>query len=165
MICNNLQLFIHSFIHSGYFYSRLFTTSTPQSSSRHSMDTVPEFHAKAPQATVSEGLAQGPYVAARVGVEPMTLWTKGVDGLGGPRTETKFTKWSVSLKRLRTAVIITYLGTRGVIMVHTYLDTLIHGMYSIRKRAYLSKYLIFLLHYLQFKMLAQGAQPKTALIT
>jgi len=25
---------------------------------------VPEFHALAPQATVSEGLAQGPYVAA-----------------------------------------------------------------------------------------------------
>jgi len=29
----------------------------------------------------------------------------GLDGLGGPRTETKFTKWSVSLKRLRTAGI------------------------------------------------------------
>jgi len=28
---------------------------------------------------VSEGLAQGPYVAARAGVEPMTLRTKGVD--------------------------------------------------------------------------------------
>jgi len=27
---------------------------------------------------VSEGLAQGPYVAARAGVEPMTLRTKGV---------------------------------------------------------------------------------------
>jgi len=27
------------------------------------MDTVSEFHAKAPQATASEGLAQGPYVA------------------------------------------------------------------------------------------------------
>jgi len=30
---------------------------------------------------------------------------KALDGLGGPRTETKFTKWFVSLKRLRTAVI------------------------------------------------------------
>ena len=30
------------------------------------------------QATASEGLAQGPYVAARAGVEPMTLRTKGV---------------------------------------------------------------------------------------
>jgi len=42
---------------------------------------VPEFHAEAPQATVSEGLAQGPYVAARAGAEPMTLRTKGVDFL------------------------------------------------------------------------------------
>ena len=41
--------------------------------------TVPEFHAEAPQATVSEGLAQGPYVAARARVEPMALWTKGID--------------------------------------------------------------------------------------
>ena len=35
------------------------------------MDTVPEFHAEAPQATMSEGLAQGLYVAARVEVEPL----------------------------------------------------------------------------------------------
>ena len=32
-----------------------------------------EFHAKVPQATVSEGLAQAPYVVARVGFEPTTL--------------------------------------------------------------------------------------------
>jgi len=43
------------------------------------MDTVPEFHANAPQATVNEGLAQGPYVVARAGVKPMTLRTKGVN--------------------------------------------------------------------------------------
>ena len=43
-----------------------------------------EFHAKAPQATVSEELAQGPHVAARVGVEPMTLRTKGVDSTNAP---------------------------------------------------------------------------------
>jgi len=38
---------------------------------------VSEFHTKAPQATASEGLAQGPYVAARAGFKPTTLWTKG----------------------------------------------------------------------------------------
>ena len=43
------------------------------------MDTVSEFHAKALQATVSEGLAQGPYVAARARFEPTTLWVKGVE--------------------------------------------------------------------------------------
>ena len=40
---------------------------------------MPIFHAKAPQATESEGFAQGPYVAARVVFEPTTLRTKGVD--------------------------------------------------------------------------------------
>ena len=34
-------------------------------------------YAKAPQAIASEGLAQGPYVAARSGFESMTLRTKG----------------------------------------------------------------------------------------
>jgi len=41
---------------------------------------VSEFHAEAPQATASERLAQGPYVAAREssreGFEPATLRTK-----------------------------------------------------------------------------------------
>jgi len=45
---------------------------------------VPEFHAEAPQATVSEGLAQGPYVASRAGVEPMRLRTKGVNSVKAP---------------------------------------------------------------------------------
>jgi len=40
------------------------------------MDTVPEFHTEAPQASVSEGLVQGAYTAAREGIEPMTLRTK-----------------------------------------------------------------------------------------
>src|SRR6218665_972530 len=47
---------------------------------RHSTDTVPKFHCEArTQATVSEGLAQGPYVAKRGSVEPMILRTKSVD--------------------------------------------------------------------------------------
>jgi len=45
--------------------------------------TVPEFHAKVPKATASEGLAQGPYVAARAGVKTMTLRTKGYDEYTG----------------------------------------------------------------------------------
>ena len=51
------------------------------------MDTVPEFHTEAPQAAVSEGLAQGPYVAARVGVELITLRTKGVDSTNATPTQ------------------------------------------------------------------------------
>ena len=36
-----------------------------------------EFHAEAPKATASDGLAQGPYVAATEGFEPTTFRTKG----------------------------------------------------------------------------------------
>src|SRR6218665_3730010 len=75
----------HSFIHSfRLFLFRLFKSPTSQRRSWHSMETVPEFHAEAPRATVSEGLAQGPYVAARAGVEPTTLRTKGVDSTNTP---------------------------------------------------------------------------------
>ena len=42
-------------------------------------------HAKAPQATVSEGLAHGSYVAARVGFEPTTLPLKGFDSTNAPQ--------------------------------------------------------------------------------
>src|SRR6218665_1841856 len=48
------------------------------------MDTVPEFHAKAPEATVSGGLAQYPCVMARAGAETVTLRTKGVDSTKAP---------------------------------------------------------------------------------
>ena len=61
-------------------------STVTQRRSRHSTDIVPEFHAEAPQATVSEGLVQGPYVVARVGVELMTLRTKGVDSTNAPPT-------------------------------------------------------------------------------
>ena len=36
-------------------------------------------HAEVLQATASEGLAQGPYVAAIAGFEPVTLWTQGTE--------------------------------------------------------------------------------------
>jgi|SRR6218665_367020 len=36
------------------------------------------FHAEVPEAIASEGLALGPYVAARARVEPMTLRTIGI---------------------------------------------------------------------------------------
>jgi len=49
------------------FLKRLFKSTTTQKRPRHSTDTVPGFHAETPQATVSEGVAQGPYVAARAG--------------------------------------------------------------------------------------------------
>src|SRR6218665_2016385 len=68
------------------FLLHLFKPITPRRRSRHCTDNVPEFHAEAPPATVSGGLIQGPYMAARTGVEPMTLRTKGVDSTNAPPT-------------------------------------------------------------------------------
>jgi len=45
---------------------------------------VSEFHAETPQAIASEGLAQGPYVAARAGFKPETLRTKGIESTNEP---------------------------------------------------------------------------------
>src|SRR6218665_1278183 len=66
-----------SFIHSGYFNS---ISSSPLLL-RGAPDTarIPcwEFHAEAPQATASEGHAQGPCETARAGFKPATLRSKG----------------------------------------------------------------------------------------
>src|SRR6218665_2091818 len=68
--------FIHSF---WIFLSRLFKSTTTQRCPRHSTNTVSEFHAEAPQATASEELAQGSYVADRAGFKPTTLRSTGID--------------------------------------------------------------------------------------
>ena len=67
----NLEGNIHSaLIHSGYFYSAPSSPLLLRGAPDYSTDTVSEFHAEAPQATASEGLAQGPYVAAREELNP-----------------------------------------------------------------------------------------------
>ena len=43
------------------------------------VDAVWSLHAETLQATASDGLARGPYVAARAGFEPTTLRSKGSD--------------------------------------------------------------------------------------
>ena len=45
---------------------------------------MPEFHAETPQAAVSKGLSQDPYVAARAGVEPTILRLKVIDSTNAP---------------------------------------------------------------------------------
>src|SRR6218665_2100122 len=42
------------------------------------------FTPKRPQATAAKGLAQGPYVAARAGVEPTTLWLRVIISTKAP---------------------------------------------------------------------------------
>jgi len=61
------SLTIHSFM---LFLWRLFKSTTTQKRSRHS--TGSKFHAEAPLATVSEGLAQGTYAAVRARFKSMT---------------------------------------------------------------------------------------------
>src|SRR6218665_4058205 len=77
------QLLIHSFIHSDNFYSAssspLLLRGTPDTARSHTVRGIS-------QVTVSEGLAQGPYVADRAGIEPMTLRMKGVDSANASHT-------------------------------------------------------------------------------
>ena len=96
-----IHSFLHSFIHSFIpsfihsfrsFLQRLFMFATTQKRSRHSTDTAPEFHAEASQTTVREGLAQGPYVAARARFEPTTLRSKGFDSTYAPPRLTTTTR-------------------------------------------------------------------------
>jgi len=47
-----------------------------------------EFRTEASQATASEGLAQGPYMAAGAEFEPATLRTKGVESTNEPQRPT-----------------------------------------------------------------------------
>src|SRR6218665_648770 len=61
------------FILSGYFYSASSSPLLLRGVPDCSIDTVSEPHAEALQATASEGLAQGPYVAASIAFEPATL--------------------------------------------------------------------------------------------
>ena len=50
-----------------FFFLRAISIAPLQVNYYNSTDTLLKFHAEAPQATASEGLAQGPYVAARAG--------------------------------------------------------------------------------------------------
>ena len=80
--CENLL--IHSLIHSGHFYSAPSSPLLLLGAPDYSTDTVSEFHAEAPQATAGKGLAQGPYMAARVGVEPTSLRLKVIVSTKAP---------------------------------------------------------------------------------
>jgi len=70
--------YIHSFIHTGYFYSASSKSTTTQRHSRLELLCRSD-HAKVLQATVSEGLAQGHNVMAGVGFELVTIRTNGFE--------------------------------------------------------------------------------------
>src|SRR6218665_3615006 len=83
------QLFIHSFIHLFFpFLYRPFKSSTTQRRSRLQHGYCIGVSCRGAQATVGEGLAQGPYVTARAGVEPTTLRLKVIDTTKAPSRPT-----------------------------------------------------------------------------
>src|SRR6218665_1931225 len=81
---------IHSFIHTGQCYSAPSSPLLLRGAPDYSTDTVSEFHAEVPrQLQVGpKGLAQGPYVAARAGIEPTTLRLKVIDSTKAPPCST-----------------------------------------------------------------------------
>ena len=71
---------------NGHFYSALSSPLLLRGVSYHSTDThycIGVSHRSA-QAAVGKGLAQGPYVAARAGVEPTTLRLKVIASTNAP---------------------------------------------------------------------------------
>src|SRR6218665_2197943 len=75
----------HSFIHSFRpFLYRPFKSSTTQRRSRLQHGYCIGVSRRSAQATVGKGLAQGPYMPARAGVEPTTLRLKAIDSTKAP---------------------------------------------------------------------------------
>src|SRR6218665_2968600 len=78
---------IHSFIHSGHFYSAPSSPLLLRGAPDYSTDTVRRpigVSRRSAQATAGKGLAQGPYVGARAGVEPTTLRLKVIVSTKAP---------------------------------------------------------------------------------
>src|SRR6218665_447473 len=78
-----LLLPVHSFI-LFYFYSASLSPLLLRGAFDTAYMLCRSFTPKAPQATPSEGFAQSPYVAARAGLEPATIGTKGVESTNEP---------------------------------------------------------------------------------
>src|SRR6218665_3940133 len=78
---------IHSFIHSGHLYSAPSSLLLLRGAPDYSMHGYCiGASRRSAQATAGKGLAQGPYVAARAGVEPTTLRLKVIAPNNAPHT-------------------------------------------------------------------------------
>src|SRR6218665_4193773 len=79
------SLVMHTFIHSFRpFLKRPFKSSTTQRRSRLQHGYYIGVSRRNAQATAGKGLAQGPYMAARAGVEPTTLRLKVIASTNAP---------------------------------------------------------------------------------
>src|SRR6218665_2573770 len=67
------------FIQSEYLYSASSSPLLLRGAPDYSTDAVSELTRRSTTGNMSEGLAQGPHVAARVGFEPATLRTHGIE--------------------------------------------------------------------------------------
>jgi len=86
-VANSFHSFIHSIIHSFILVISIVTLQvhyTTQRRSRLQHGYCIGVSRRSAQATVSKGLDQGPYVAARVGVEPTTLRLRVIDLTNAP---------------------------------------------------------------------------------
>src|SRR6218665_2025114 len=75
---------IHSFNHSGHFYSAPSSPLLLRGAPDYSTDTVSEFHAEAHRQLQVKDLPKVLYVTARAGVEPTTLRLKVIDSTKAP---------------------------------------------------------------------------------
>src|SRR6218665_1422535 len=73
-----------SFIHSGHFYSAPSSPLLLRGASDYSTGYCIGVSPRSAQATAGKGLLQGPYVAARAGVEPTTLRLKVIVSTKAP---------------------------------------------------------------------------------
>src|SRR6218665_259433 len=86
-----IPVLIHSFIHSFRpFLYRPFKSSTTQRRSRLQHGYCIGVSRRSAQATAGKGLAHGPYMAARAGVEPTTLRLRVIASTNAPPCPTKY---------------------------------------------------------------------------
>ena len=101
-----------AFIH---FYSASHSMSLSETLPTTAIDIASEFTRRSAtrlQATVSEGLVQGPYVAVRAGFEPMTIQSKGFDSSNAPPRPTN---WWINTNCFVVSITFS-LGSRQVLI-------------------------------------------------
>ena len=100
---NSSCSFIHSFFHSGYFYSTssspLLLRGAPETARMLCRSFTPKCHR---QLRVKD-LPKVPYVAARVEFEPSTLWMKGDESTNEPPHPT----WSAAFRSFASSSMST----------------------------------------------------------
>src|SRR6218665_1779958 len=104
-----------SFIHSGHFYIAPVKSSTTQRRSRLQHGYCIGVLRRSAQATAGKGLAQGPYVAARAGVEPTTLRLKVIVSTKVPPRQQLACYLTEGCKRLLMKEFISHFVLKSIL--------------------------------------------------